>query len=131
MADAVTAVTLHDGPKWVVRSLTNVSDGTGESAVLKVDVSSLTPFRGRPCTGVKLYKVQYAVQGMVASLLWDATTDVRFAVLQGDGEIDYSCTSPLVNTSGDGRNGDVLLTTTGHSSGDSYSIIIKMQKTYD
>ena len=41
MADAVTSQTLEDGPTHVAMKFTNVSDGTGESAVTKVDVSAL------------------------------------------------------------------------------------------
>jgi hypothetical protein len=41
MADAVTSQTLIDGPTHTVMKFTNISDGTGESAVTKVDVSGL------------------------------------------------------------------------------------------
>ena len=55
MADAVTSQTLIDGPTHVVMKFTNVSDGTGESAVTKVDVSALASSQyGNACTGVKI-----------------------------------------------------------------------------
>ena len=41
MADAVTSQTLVDNDKTLVMKFTNISDGTGESAVKKVDVSAL------------------------------------------------------------------------------------------
>jgi hypothetical protein len=41
MADAVTATTVEDGPRKAVIYCTNTSDGTGEAAVVKVDVSAL------------------------------------------------------------------------------------------
>ena len=41
MADAVTSQTFIDGPKHAVLKFTNVSDGSGEDAVTKVDVSAL------------------------------------------------------------------------------------------
>ena len=47
MADAVTSQTLVDGPKKAVLKFTNISDGTGESAVKKVDVSALESNDGR------------------------------------------------------------------------------------
>ena len=47
MADAVTSQTIVDGDKHVVMKFTNVSDGTGESAVTKVDVSGLATNEGR------------------------------------------------------------------------------------
>ena len=42
MADAVTSQTIVDGQKTAVLKFTNISDGTGESAVAKVDVSALS-----------------------------------------------------------------------------------------
>ena len=48
MADAVTSSTIQDGERTAVMRFTNVSDGTGESAVAKVDVSALNAdSRGR------------------------------------------------------------------------------------
>ena len=43
MADAVTSQTIGDnvGAKNILVKLTNISDGSGESAVTKVDVSAL------------------------------------------------------------------------------------------
>ena len=41
MADAVTSQTIQDSERKAVLKYTNVSDGTGESAVVKVDVSAL------------------------------------------------------------------------------------------
>ena len=57
MADAVTSQTLADGPRNVVMKFTNVSDGTGEAAVTKVDVSALA---GAPST-VKIMKIKCAI----------------------------------------------------------------------
>ena len=42
MADTVTSQTIEDGPRTAIFAFTNVSDGTGESAVTKIDVSSLS-----------------------------------------------------------------------------------------
>lgn len=124
MADAVSSQTLIDGDKNVVMKFTNLSDGTGESAVLKVDVSGL---KGAP-TRVKINKVHYSVAGMVATLLWDADTDVRIMDLQGDGTFDACQFGGLYNNGGAGVTGDILLTTAGHTANDSYSIILEMQK---
>jgi len=52
MADAVTSQTIIDGSSKAVLKFTNVSDGTGESAVTKVDVSALSNNSlGQACTG--------------------------------------------------------------------------------
>ena len=39
MADAVTSQTIQDGERKAILKFTNISDGTGESAVTKIDVS--------------------------------------------------------------------------------------------
>jgi hypothetical protein len=51
MADAATSTTLLDGDRLAIIQLTSTSDGTGESAVKKVDVSALQPNNfGKACT---------------------------------------------------------------------------------
>ena len=78
MADAVTSQTLQDGDKSVVMKFTNISDGSGEAAVKKVDVSALQAQSGSgaACTGVSIQCVWYECNGMSVDLLWDASTDV-------------------------------------------------------
>lgn len=124
MADAVTSQTIVDGKRNVVMKFTNLSDGNGESAVTKVDVSALNDAPTR----VAIQRIHYSVAGMVATLLWDADTDVRIVDLQGDGCLDASRYGGLINNAGTGVTGDIRLTTTGHTSGDSYTIILEMTK---
>ena len=59
MADAVTSQTIQDGARHAVLKFTNVSDGTGESAVVKVDVSALSadPMSKAACTSVTIRKL--------------------------------------------------------------------------
>ena len=58
MVDAVATQTILDGEKMVVQKFTNVSDGSGEDAVVKVDVSALIAnARGQACTGVVIEKI--------------------------------------------------------------------------
>lgn len=124
MADAVATQIIIDGARNTVMKFTNLSDGTGESAVLKVDVSAL---QGAP-PAVKVEKVHYSVNGMVVTMLWDATTDVRMMELAGDGWFDFRDFGGLPNNAGTGVTGDILFTTTGHTAGDSYSIVLEMAK---
>jgi len=134
MADAVTSTTILDGDKDVIVQLTNVSDSTGESAVTKVDVSGLTARKsdGAACTGVKLAKIFYSIQGFTkVGLLWDASSDTLCIELRpADGMLDFSEFGGLQNTSGSGKSGDINLTTTGASSGDSYMIVLHCIKSY-
>jgi len=120
MADAVASQTLLDGPGLCVIKCTNVSDGTGESAVVKVDVSGLTPAPSR----VSIKRIVASTSGMGVRILWDATTDVVCFLVAQDQTIDLTFDPPLVNNSGDGITGDVSFTTIGHTSGDTYTIIL-------
>lgn len=131
MADAVSSQLLADGLSQAVMKFINVSDGTGESAVLKVDVSALAVNQnGQACTGVTIRRIHASVNGMSVNILWDADTDVSaFVVAPGVYSFDLS-TAPLWNNAGTGKTGDVLFTTIGASSGDTYSIILEMIKTY-
>ena len=131
MADAVTSQKIVDGHRNVIYKLTNLSDGTGESAVLKVDVSGLNAgLRGAACTGVRILRVHYSVFGMNVSLIWDASTDVTALVLQGDGCLDFTSFGGIPNNGGSGVTGDLLLTTAGHTANDTYSLVLELGKEY-
>jgi|TARA_R110002124_G_scaffold94860_1_gene239034 hypothetical protein len=134
MADAVTTTTVIDGARNAVIYCTNTSDGTGESAVVKVDVSALSSLQnGTACTGVKLEKVVFSTAGMAVKLLWDATTDVIAVELPADysDTLDYSDLSGLPNVAAaSGKTGDIVLTTIGHTSADTYSVVLYCLKEY-
>jgi len=128
MADSVTSETLVDGPHNLV-----ISDGSGESAVTKVDASALsTDVHGNAVDSVIIEQLWWNTVGMSAELFWNASTNVsaRKIKIDSEGYSDYRDFGGLVNNAGSGVNGDVLLTTTGHSSGDTYDIIVAMKKVY-
>ena len=131
MADTVASQTLADGPKTAVLKLTNISDGTGESAVTKVDVSALqTSADGDTCTGVTIERIWWQCIGMKVQILWDATTDL-FCIELGEnqsGDHDYTKFGGLTNNSGSGKTGDVNFTTVGHPSGHTYTVILYLRK---
>tara|TARA_R100001129_G_C5253311_1_gene229008 strand:+ start:250 stop:654 length:405 start_codon:yes stop_codon:yes gene_type:complete len=134
MADAVTSQTLVDGPKFAVMKFTNISDGTGESAVTKVDVSALADSAdGDTCTSVTVDRIWWQCIGMKTQLLFDASTDV-FMIELGEnqsGDHDYSIFGGLTNNAGSGKTGDINFTTVGASDGDTYTIILYMRKGFD
>ena len=132
MADAVTSQTLQDGDKVAVMKFTNISDGSGESAVKKVDVSALQTQSGSgaSCTGVTIDCIWYECNGMSVDLLWDASTDVIAWTLSGYGYFDFRSAGPLVNNASS-PTGDIMFTTTGAGSGDRYAIMLKMTKSYE
>ena len=58
MADTVTSQTIQDDNRKAVLKFTNISDGTGESAVTKIDVSALQAnSKGDSCTEVAISKL--------------------------------------------------------------------------
>ena len=133
MADAVTSQTIIDGERNCVMKSTNVSDGTGESAVAKVDVSALASnSAGVACSEVRVMRVSHAVVGMSVQLFLDATSNVLLMELaeSSNGHMDFKDFGGLPNNAGSGKTGDILFTTKGHSSGDTYSIVLEMVKVY-
>ena len=133
MADAVTSQTIQDVERNCIMKFTNVSDGTGESAVAKVDVSALASnSEGKSCSEVKVMRVSHAIVGMSVQLFLDATSNVLLMELaeSSNGHMDFKDFSGIPNNAGSGKTGDILFTTKGHSSGDTYSIVLEMHKVY-
>ena len=134
MADAVTSQTLFDNERTAIMKFTNISDGTGETAVLKVDVSALTPSAsGKTCTKVTVTKIYIASHGMEVRMLWDATTDVPF-YLSSPGAtqtLDMTGFGGITNNGGTGSTGDIVFSTSDASAGDTYWCILEMVKGYN
>ena len=133
MADVVTSQTIQDGSRKAVLKFTNASDGTGESAVTKVDVSALSSnAAGESCSSVQINKIWWQCTGMSVKIDFDATTTVLAIGLSEDsnGYHDYSDFSGIPNNAGSGKTGDLAFTTVGHSSGDTYMIILELIKAY-
>ena len=134
MADSVTSQTLIDGERMVIMKFTNISDGTGESAVLKVDVSALTPSAsGQTCTRVTVNKIYIANHGMEVRMYWDASTDVPFFLSSPTATqtLDMSSFGGITNNGGTGVNGNIVFSTADASSGDTYWCILEMVKGYN
>ena len=134
MADAVTSQTLVDNDKTLVMKFTNISDGTGESAVKKVDVSALnTNGHGQTCTNVTIDKIWWQCIGMKVRMFFDATSDAFIIELgqNQSGHHDYSEFAGLKNNAGAGVTVEIDFTTVGHSSADTYTVILMMRKNYD
>jgi hypothetical protein len=133
MADAVASQTLLDGERLFIAKFTNISDGTGETGVVKIDVSTLNPNAfNLACNGVKINKIWSTTHGMEVRILWDASTDVLAWMIQQNTNylMDFSSFGGLQNNGGAGVTGDVLFTTSDASSGDMYTIVIECIKTY-
>ena len=133
MADAVTTQVILDGERDFIGKYTNISDGTGESAVVKIDASTLAVNGfGRACNGVKINRIWANTHGMEVKMLWDATTDVfAWMIPQNVSyKMDFSMFGGIPNNAGAGVNGNLLFTTADASSGDMYTIVLECTKRY-
>ena len=138
MADAVTSQTLSDGDSTAVVKFTNISDGTGESSVAKVDISGFTTnMHGETPARATIEQIWYDIGGMRVALEWNATSNVVAAVLGGsaaagnvNGHMDFRSFGGLKNNAGSGINGDIDLTTHGHTAHDHYSVVLQLRKSY-
>jgi len=141
MADTVATHVLAQTATHIVVHLTNISDGTGEAAVVKVDKSTLVASDGAEPASLDIEKVIWNCDGMAARILWDHTTDDFAFALSGSGAIDFRAgdlglpTVPAPGLLADPRSaggaGDILLTTTGHTAADTYNIILVLRKQPD
>ena len=138
MADAVTSQTLSDGDRIAVMKFTNLSDGSGESSVKKVDISALAAnSAGETPARATIEQIWYDIGGMRVALEWNATTNVVAAVLGGSaaagnvsGHMDFRSFGGIKNTEASGADGDIDLTTSGHTNLDHYTVVLQLRKSY-
>lgn len=132
MADAVATQILVDDTRRAVFKFTNISDGTGETGVVKIDVSALSSYQGNACTSVAIQTLDAITVGLGLTLLWDATTDVVCLTLGENDFVSFNFArfGGLTNNAGTGKTGDLLFTTVGAGSGDKYTVVIEVLKYY-
>ncbi len=124
MADAVIAKTLRNTDNTAAFLFGNASDGSGESAIQKVDISALV----MAATKVTITKLIWACDGMQVKILFDHSTDDLVAILSGHGKLDDVHDSAIQDPGSAGDTGDILFTTSGASSGDGYTIYMEIRK---
>lgn len=131
MADTVDTLVLRNSPREYVARFTNVSDGTGESAVIKIDISTLVgPDNvGNPPTSVSICECAWSIQGFTSvRILWDHTTDDEALVLAaGNGYLNLRDVSTMPDPKSTGGTGDILFTTAGAASGATYNITLAVR----
>ena len=130
MADTVTTQTISDtsGVKFVTK-LTNISDGTGETLVRKVDASETT-FMTQDGNR-KISKIWYSINTNSnksgVEIVWDGTTNATALFLSGNGYWDLRTAGNEIINNSTTPTGDVLLSTKNFVSGDNYSIVIEFR----
>ena len=130
MADIVTVQTIADvaGVKHVSK-MTNISDGTGESLVTKIDASA-TQAMSEDATKV-LARIWYSInttnRNAGVELLWGGTTNGTMVVLSGQGHWDLRTFGDGITNNAITATGDVLLSTRNFVSGDNYTILVEFR----
>ena len=139
MADVVTSQTIVDtsGTKTVMK-FTNISDGSGETLVTKMDASALT-FMTEDANR-SLAKIYWAINttngksGVEISWAGSGTSkaDATIGFFSGTGFHDYfiagnSIPNNATLTANTSPAGDILFSTKGFVAGDNYTIILEIR----
>ena len=130
MADAVTTQTIADtsGVKYVIK-MTNISDGTGETLVKKVDASELTFMSedGNRKIARLWYSVNTSNPKSAVEIVWDGATNSTAVMLGGNGYLDLRTAGNEIANDATTPSGDVLLPTKNFAIGDNYTIIVEFR----
>jgi len=130
MADTVTTQTIADtsGVKFVAK-LTNLSDGSGETLVKKIDASELTFMSedGNRSIARVYYSINTSDRKSGVEILWDGATNATALFLSGQGFMDFRTDGNSIPNNAITPTGDVLLSTKNFASGDNYTIIVEFR----
>lgn len=127
MADAVVNNVVFQGKSRYALKMTCISDGTGETNVVKIDISTLTLFNGLPCTRLAIEEIEWDVRGFsYVKLTFDQTTDYVIGLLSGRGSVSYGHLGYAFDN-GTGGAGDLLLTSVVPVAGATYDITVVCQ----
>ena len=140
MADAVATRVIGETREVYIVHLTNVSDGTGEADVIKVDKSTLLASDGAEPAALDIERVAWNCEGMAVRVEFDHDVDDLVLALSGHGDIDFRGSDAQGGTPSlcslkdprtTGGTGDLLVTTVGHTSGDTYNVTLWLRKRSD
>jgi len=130
MADIVTSQTITDtsGVKFVVK-LTNFSDGSGETDVIKIDASNTTFMTedGNRKIAKIWFSVNTANPKSAVELKWAGVTNATALLLSGQGFFDLRTAGDEIPNNATTPTGDVLLSTKNFANGDNYSLVIEFR----
>tara|TARA_B100000029_G_C17214538_1_gene829372 strand:+ start:304 stop:696 length:393 start_codon:yes stop_codon:yes gene_type:complete len=130
MADIVSTQVISDtsGVKYVAK-MTNISDGSGESLVKKIDASATT-FMTEDANRT-IAKIWFSVNAIskkaCVELLWEGATNATGVLLSGQGYWDLRTAGNSIPNNAITPTGDVLLSTHDFVNGDNYTIIVEFR----
>lgn len=123
MANTIDIQLIQDGTRDTIIKVDILGDGSGdESGTVIFDASTYL----NTTVEKKLWRYEYALQGFVADLDWDATAPAPLATLVENHheEVLWEWFGGYSNAYFAGRTGDILLTTVGLGAGDRGHIIL-------
>jgi hypothetical protein len=127
MADVVSTQVLTDttGVKYAVK-MTNISDGTGENLVQKIDASNTTFMTedGERKISKIFWSVNTQSGKSAVELIWDGETNATAVTLSGQGFWDLRADGNEIVNNATTPTGDVLLSTKNFANGDNYTILV-------
>jgi len=130
MADTVTTQTISDtsGVKYVTK-LTNISDGTGETNVTKVDASATTFMTedGNKKISKIYFSINTSNNKSAVELIWAGATNATAVLLSGNGVWDLRTAGNEIANNATVPTGDILLSTKSFANGDNYTILVEFR----
>lgn len=126
MADLVTTKILRNTDAAASILCCGASDGTGETAIQKVDISALVMAASK----VRITKMKWSIQSMTVQVLFDHSTDDSAAILSGQGELNAAREAAITDPGSSGGTGDILFTTKvpASSLGNGYTVYLELEK---
>ena len=130
MADTVSTQVISDtsGVKYVVK-MTNISDGSGESLVKKIDASTTTFMTedGERKIAKIWWSVNTTKSNASVELVWNGATNATGLLLSGQGYWDLRTAGNEIINNASTPTGDVLLSTRDFVVGDNYTILVEFR----
>jgi hypothetical protein len=134
MAITATSQTIFDGERIaIMKFYATMSATENEAGVVKVNPSTLgASAAGGACNGVSILKVTALTHGLEVQMNWVATASVVIETIPQNSQYtqDYTKFGGLTNNAGAGKTGGISFTTLDGSAGDSYTVVLEMQKSY-
>ena len=131
MANSLTTQILAEGPRNVIVKVTGVLDTSDQASTAVVTMSALNQGgTSYAPTLVRIDHIDYSIQDQLeVQLFWDATTPVEIMPVAGRGRMSFWNFGGLQNNAGAGVTGNILLKTTGYSSGTQvFTVILELVK---
>lgn len=121
-----------DGHRRHIVQCTNYSDGTGEDDAIKLKRTDMLTSAGKIPSYLIVEKIDYEISGMEVVITYNNTNDEEIARLSdSSGTKDFTWFGgfkPMDEIEGTApEGGDIVFTTSGATSGDSYDIILTVR----